>query len=46
MHGYALGGGCEFAMSCDIIVADENAVFGLPEVTVGLVPGGAGRSWR
>lgn len=46
VHGYALGGGCEFAMSCDIIVADENAVFGLPEVTVGLVPGGAGRSWR
>lgn len=30
----------------DIIVADENAVFGLPEVTVGLVPGGAARSWR
>ena len=42
VHGFALGGGCEFAMSCDIIVADENAVFGLPEVTVGLVPGGGG----
>jgi len=42
VHGYALGGGCEFAMSCDLIVADENAVFGLPEVTVGLVPGGGG----
>jgi enoyl-CoA hydratase/carnithine racemase len=42
VHGYALGGGCEFAMSCDSIVADENAVFGLPEVTVGLVPGGGG----
>jgi len=42
VHGYALGGGCEFAMSCDLIVADETAVFGLPEVTVGLVPGGGG----
>lgn len=42
VHGYALGGGCEFAMSCDVIVADETAVFGLPEVTVGLVPGGGG----
>ena len=42
VQGYALGGGCEFALSCDIIVADETAVFGLPEVTVGLVPGGGG----
>jgi len=42
VHGYALGGGCEFALSADIIVADETAVFGLPEVTVGLVPGGGG----
>ncbi|MFI0357752.1 enoyl-CoA hydratase/isomerase family protein [Actinomadura sp. 9N407] len=42
VHGYALGGGCEFALSCDLIVADESAVFGLPEVAVGLVPGGGG----
>jgi enoyl-CoA hydratase/carnithine racemase len=42
VHGYALGGGCELALSCDLIVADESAVFGLPETTVGLVPGGGG----
>ncbi|GAB3421109.1 enoyl-CoA hydratase/isomerase family protein [Flindersiella endophytica] len=42
VHGYALGGGFELALSCDLIVADETAVFGLPEVTVGLVPGGGG----
>jgi enoyl-CoA hydratase/carnithine racemase len=42
VHGYALGGGCELALSCDVIVADETAEFGLPETTVGLVPGGGG----
>jgi enoyl-CoA hydratase/carnithine racemase len=42
VHGFALGGGCELALSCDLIVADERAVFGLPEVTVGLVPGCGG----
>lgn len=42
VHGYALGGGFELALSCDLIVADETAVFGLPEVSVGLVPGGGG----
>src|SRR6516165_2199686 len=42
VHGYALGGGCELALSCDVIVADETAVFGLPETSVGLVPGGGG----
>ena len=42
VFGFALGGGCEFALACDLIVADETAVFGLPEVTVGVVPGGGG----
>lgn len=42
VHGYAMGGGFELALSCDLIVADGSAVFGLPEVTVGLVPGGGG----
>lgn len=42
VHGFALGGGLEFALSCDLIVCDETAVLGLPEVTVGVVPGGGG----
>jgi len=42
VEGYALGGGCELALCCDLIVASETAVFGLPEVSVGLVPGGGG----
>jgi enoyl-CoA hydratase/carnithine racemase len=42
VHHYALGGGCELALCCDLVVADETAVFGLPETTVGLVPGGGG----
>jgi enoyl-CoA hydratase/carnithine racemase len=42
VHGFALGGGFELALSCDLIVADETAVVGLPEVTVGVVPGGGG----
>lgn len=42
VHGYALGGGFELALACDLIVADGTATFGLPEVTVGLVPGGGG----
>lgn len=42
VSGYALGGGTELALCCDLIVADDGAAFGLPEVTVGLVPGGGG----
>lgn len=42
VQGYALGGGFELALSCDLIVADPTAVVGLTEVTVGLVPGGGG----
>jgi enoyl-CoA hydratase/carnithine racemase len=42
VHGYALGGGCELALACDLIVADETSVFGLPEVSVGVIPGGGG----
>ncbi|MFC4492794.1 enoyl-CoA hydratase/isomerase family protein [Streptomyces ovatisporus] len=42
VHGYALGGGFELALSCDMIVADPTAVVGLPEVSVGVIPGGGG----
>jgi enoyl-CoA hydratase/carnithine racemase len=42
VHGFALGGGLELALSCDLIVCDETAVLGLPEVTVGVIPGGGG----
>jgi enoyl-CoA hydratase/carnithine racemase len=42
VHGFALGGGLEIALCCDLIVADETAVVGLPEVSLGLVPGGGG----
>ena len=42
VEGYALGGGCELALSCDLIVASMTAVFGLPEVGLGLIPGGGG----
>ncbi|GHG79385.1 enoyl-CoA hydratase/isomerase family protein [Streptomyces griseocarneus] len=42
VHGFALGGGFELALSCDVIVADATAVVGLPEVSVGVIPGGGG----
>jgi enoyl-CoA hydratase len=42
VEGYALAGGCEIVLACDLVVAAENAVFGIPEVTRGLVAGAGG----
>ena len=42
VSGWALGAGCEVALACDMIVASDSAKFGLPEVTIGVIPGAGG----